>query len=151
MLRAFIKAAISLIFPGVGPIVADLVAAAFQLVFDLVKGLMGDDSKSGQEKFLHAMTTARASLDEDFDTLPGWSELPEEKRDLIIGGLVELCVFLVKLGAKPEAEREARILARVMRKEARRQAKGKPAKDEPKPAPKKRAPRRRKAAVKKEA
>jgi hypothetical protein len=76
----------------------------------------------GTLKFDMAVKEISDLLDDAFDDLPEWSSLTEEQRDRIIGGLVELSVFLEglvgKMGKK-QTLRSARGVMRSLRRSAR--------------------------------
>lgn len=51
-----------------------------------------------ESKFETALAYVGAILDDSFDDVPEWSDLGEEKRDIIVAGLIELVLFLRKTG-----------------------------------------------------
>ena len=51
-------------------------------------------SLRGSAKFQLAVNEVGELLDAALDEIPEWTDLEEEKRDAIIGGMVELAVFI---------------------------------------------------------
>ena len=110
-----------LVFPKAPAWVPQLISIAVPATFEMVKELK-DIKAEGKVKFGMAVTEISELLDDSFDDLPEWSSLTEEQRDRIIGGLVELAVFLEglvgKMGKK-KTLRSAKSAMRSLRRAAR--------------------------------
>jgi len=90
-----------------------------QEAFKIVQTLFDRGGMTGEEKLLLAKKHLRTVLDEGLDEIPEWTKLSEEKRDVIVVGLIELAYFLVKLskrGNKVDAEKLGRKLKRAAKK-----------------------------------
>jgi len=111
-----------LVFPKAPAWVAQLLALAVPATIEMVREL-NDLKAEGDVKFGMAVSEISDLLDDSFDDLPEWSSLSEEQRDRIIGGLVELAVFLEglvgKMGKK-ETLRSARGVMRSLRRSAKK-------------------------------
>ena len=122
MFGQIITSVMRLIFPKAPAWVAQLLSLAVPATIELVREL-NDINAEGKIKFGMAVSEISELLDDAFDDLPEWSSLSEEQRDRIIGGLVELAVFLEglvgKVGKK-ETLRSARSSIRALRRGARR-------------------------------
>ncbi len=116
-----ITSVMRLIFPKAPAWVAQLLSLAVPATIEMVREL-NDIQAEGKIKFGMAVSEISELLDDAFDDLPEWSSLSEEQRDRIIGGLVELAVFLEglvgKVGKK-ETLRSARGVMRTLRRSAR--------------------------------
>ena len=112
---------IRLIFPKAPSWVAQLLSLALPATIEMVREL-NELKMDGTLKFDMAVKEISDLLDDAFDDLPEWSSLTEEQRDRIIGGLVELSVFLEglvgKMGKK-QTLRSARGVMRSLRRSAR--------------------------------
>lgn len=102
--------------PGfVVPLLARLLPELWEIVEDLI-----------EDKALDALETAKeieGALDEALDVLPGWRELSEERRDMVLGGLHELFVFLYTAFKKDDGKatrRDVNDVVRGLRRRARR-------------------------------
>lgn len=92
-----------------------LLAEVIPAAIDIVEALKTTDLE-GADKFELAAEEVEQALDEAFDTLPKWSEISEERRDLIISGLVELTVFLaVDAGGLGTPRKTRRYVRKLMR------------------------------------
>ena len=110
-----------LVFPKAPAWVAQLISLAVPASIEMVREL-NDLKAEGKVKFDMAVSEIADLLDDSFDDLPEWSELTEEQRDRIIGGLVELAVFLeglVGTMGKKETLRSAKSVMRSLRRKAR--------------------------------
>jgi|TARA_A200000159_G_C7055861_1_gene228215 hypothetical protein len=110
-----------LVFPQAPAWVAQLLSLAVPATIEMVREL-NDLKAEGKVKFDMAVSEIADLLDDAFDDLPEWSDLSEEQRDRIVGGLVELAVFLEglvgKMGKK-ETLRSAKSVMRSLRRKAR--------------------------------
>lgn len=121
MFSQIITSVMRLLFPKAPAWIAQLVSLALPATIEMVREL-NEIKMEGSLKFNMAVSEISELLDDAFDDLPEWSELSEEQRDRIIGGLVELAVFLEglvgKMGKK-ETLRSARGVMRSLRRSAR--------------------------------
>lgn len=112
---------VRLIFPKAPSWIAQLISLALPATIEMVREL-NDLKLDGKLKFDMAVREISDLLDDAFDDLPEWSSLEEDQRDRIIGGMVELAVFLQGLVGKVgkrETLRSARSVIRSLRKSAR--------------------------------
>lgn len=93
LLASIIRSAIQLLLPGAKPWVAEFFSLAIPATIEMVQELQGSSLK-GSAKFQLAVTEVGGLLDAALDEIPEWTDLEEDKRDLIIGGMVELAVFI---------------------------------------------------------
>lgn len=121
MFAQIITGVMRLVFPKAPAWVPQLLSLAIPATIEMVREL-NDLNAEGKVKFGMAVQEISELLDDAFDDLPEWSSLSEEQRDRIIGGLVELAVFLEglvgKMGKK-QTLRSARGVMRNLRKSAR--------------------------------
>tara|TARA_R100001594_G_scaffold148306_1_gene203142 strand:- start:957 stop:1331 length:375 start_codon:yes stop_codon:yes gene_type:complete len=121
MFAQIITGVMRLIFPKAPAWVAQLLSLAIPSTIEMVREL-NELQAEGKVKFGMAVSEISELLDDAFDDLPEWSSLTEEQRDRIIGGLVELAVFLEglvgKMGKK-QTLRSARGVMRSLRRNAR--------------------------------
>jgi hypothetical protein len=73
--------------------VAGLLVDGIPAIFEIVETLQETDLQ-GAEKFELATREVADAFDEALDGVPAWGGISEKRRDLIIGGLVELVVFI---------------------------------------------------------
>ena len=112
---------IRLIFPRSPSWVAQFIALALPATIEMVKELSAI-KMDGKLKFDMAVKEISELLDDAFDDLPEWSTLTEAQRDRIIGGMVELAVFLQGLVGemgKKETLRSTRGVLRSLRRNVR--------------------------------
>ena len=107
MMDGIIGFIFNLIFPKAPSWVGTLLTTAVPAIIDLVEAIDDAQDKSGHEKFEFVIAEVRELLDESLDSIPEWSDYPEEARDRIIGGRTELAVSVHKL-AKHESPKKAR-------------------------------------------
>ena len=93
MFSHIITSVVRLLFPKAPSWIAQLISLALPATIEMVREL-NDLSIEGNLKFDMAVKEISELLDDAFDDLPEWSNLKEDQRDRIIGGLVELSVFL---------------------------------------------------------
>ena len=121
MFSQIMTSVIRLVFPKAPAWVAQLISLALPATIEMVREL-NEINMEGKLKFDMAVKEISELLDDAFDDLPEWSTLKEDQRDRIIGGLVELAVFLQglvgKMGKK-ETLRSARGVMRSLRRSAR--------------------------------
>tara|TARA_R110002012_G_scaffold186125_1_gene352683 strand:- start:657 stop:1016 length:360 start_codon:yes stop_codon:yes gene_type:complete len=94
MLDIFIGPILTLIFPRAPAWVAKLIAAALPAVAELVEALDEAKDRAGTDRFTFVVQEVSELLDDGLDEIPEWSKLEEDQRDRILGGLVELCLFI---------------------------------------------------------
>mgnify|MGYP003117651438 FL=1 len=93
MLASLIRSAVQLLLPGAKPWVAEFFSLAVPATIEMVQELQAS-SLRGSAKFQLAVNEVGELLDAALDEIPEWTDLEEEKRDAIIGGMVELAVFI---------------------------------------------------------
>lgn len=103
-----------LIFPKAPTWVGRLISIAVPAVIELVRELATRDM-AGEDKFDLAVREVGDLLDDAFDDIPEWSGLTEVQRDKILGGLVELAVFLEGLADSPNSDKKLRQARRALR------------------------------------
>ena len=104
----------SFLFPRALAWVAQLVAAALPVVVDLVEELDTAKDRPGAERFQFVVAEVASMLDDSLDEIPEWSNLDEGQRDRILGGLVELCLFIHRASYKNKRGR--RSVRKALRK-----------------------------------
>ena len=93
LLASLIRSAIQLLLPAAKPWVSEFFSLAIPATIEMVQELQSSNLK-GALKFQVAVNEVGALLDAALDEIPEWSSLNETKRDAIIGGMVELAVFI---------------------------------------------------------
>ena len=93
LLASLIRSAVQLLLPGAKPWVAEFFSLAVPATIEMVQELQAS-SLRGSAKFQLAVNEVGELLDGALDEIPEWTDLEEEKRDAIIGGMVELAVFI---------------------------------------------------------
>ena len=101
MLPQILSALMGLIFPKAPDWIARFVGLVIPAVFEIVDELSSTDLE-GSAKFRLASEAIGQAIDSAFDELPAWSELSEERRDIVIAGLIELAVFIQELASGDE-------------------------------------------------
>ena len=94
MIDLLITPLFSFLFPRAPAWVAQLIAAAIPAVIDLVEELDEAKDRPGPQRFRFVVDEVSQMLDHGLDEIPEWSSLDEKQRDRILGGLVELCLFI---------------------------------------------------------
>jgi len=102
------------LFPRAPAWVAQLIAAALPAVVELVEELDTAKDRPGPERFQFVVAEVSEMLDDCLDEIPEWSKLEEDQRDRILGGLVELCLFIHRSSYKKKRGR--RDMRRALRK-----------------------------------
>lgn len=100
MLMGVIDFIFKLAFPKAPKWIGDLLGTAIPAIIELVEAIDDAQDKTGGEKFEFVIGEVKELLDEGLDSIPEWSDYPEEGRDRVIGGLTELAVFVHKLAEK---------------------------------------------------
>ena len=103
-------------FPGAPAWVAQLIAAALPAVADLVEELDEAKDRPGRERFAFVVTEVSQMLDEGLDEIPEWGELAEKQRDRILGGLVELTLFIHRASGTKRSRRNVRRAIRKIKR-----------------------------------
>ena len=117
LLASLIRSAVQLLLPGAKPWVAEFFALAVPATIEMVQELNNSPLR-GSEKFQLAVNEVGELLDTALDEIPEWGELDEDQRDAIIGGLVELAVFIssvVEVRGKRASRRELIRAVRAIR------------------------------------
>ncbi len=113
MIEILLVPVLSLLFPRAPAWVARLIAAALPATADLVAELDTAKDRPGPERFAFVVSEVKSMLDEGLDEIPEWSKLEEDQRDRILGGLVELCLFIHRVS---DTKRKRRDVRRALRK-----------------------------------
>lgn len=94
----FLARTLGITLPGfLGDVLVDLAKGVQWLVQQLHKS-----GEPGSTKLDTAIELGRQFADDYLDSIPAWKELDEERRDRIIGGLVELVLFFEQLHEHPD-------------------------------------------------
>ena len=115
MITGIIEMVFKVAFPKAPPWIGVLLSTAIPAVIDLVEAA-GDTDKTGADKFAFVSSEVRDLLDEALDSLPEWSDYPEEGRDRIIGGLTELAVFVHQMAEDDGTRAARRKVRKALRK-----------------------------------
>lgn len=99
------------LFPKAPAWVPSLIARLLPEIVDLVQTVIQDDSISP----VLTIEAVREILDESLDVIPGWADLEEGRRDLVLAGLTELALFLYGLAD----EHHEKVKPRLVKKEIR--------------------------------
>jgi hypothetical protein len=62
----------------------------------LIKNLRAVDIENADKRKV-VVESLGLFIDEELDSIPAWSSLTETRRDRILGGLVELCLWIIEL------------------------------------------------------
>lgn len=118
MIDLLIAPLFGFLFPRSPAWVAQLIAAALPAVIDLVEEMDDLNDRPGNERFSFVITEVKELLDDGLDEIPEWSELDEKQRDRILGGLVELCLFIhrVSYGKGKKKRKNVRRAIRKIRR-----------------------------------
>lgn len=93
MLEFLTPLIIKTVLPKAPAWVAGLIVDAIPAIIEIVETLQ-ETGLQGADKFELATREVAEAFDEALDDVPAWRDISEERRDLIIGGLVELIVFI---------------------------------------------------------
>lgn len=115
MISGIVDFAFKLFFPKAPAWIATLLSTAVPAVIDLVEAIDEAQDKHGKDKFDFVIQEVRKMLDEGLDSIPEWDTYPEEGRDRILGGLVELAVFVHKVADDDTPKAARRKLRRVLK------------------------------------
>lgn len=107
-------AILNLVAPNAPGWVGSLISLVIPAVFEVVDELSTTDLR-GKEKFELAVVEVAEAMDDAFDSIPEWSALTEDQRDRIIGGLVELAVFISNLTDKVGKRGSRRAIRKSIR------------------------------------
>ncbi len=99
-----------LLWPALPAWSVSLLLQLVPFVIDLVRSLEVDKSLSGQEKLKAVLSASEKFIDERGDNLPGWHDLPEDQRDRVLRGLVEVILWVDRLGRKHGDVKDAKGL-----------------------------------------
>ena len=107
-----------IVFPSAPEWLKDVLVATVKLVTEGVHEMRTASELKGAEKRELVARQVLLRLDEDFDGVPEWKLLDEDKKDRILEGVVELVLFLLMVGErhnlhiKPRTERRLNFLLR---------------------------------------
>lgn len=89
---------LKLAFPNLpawlAPLLVELAIQTIAAVKDIEKA---DESMEGEEKFLLASDKLEAFLKRSTADVPGWKKIHPRRRRKLIGGLIELAVFIMDI------------------------------------------------------
>ena len=127
MIQTIIPWIIKALIPSAPEWAILLLVEGIPAIFDIVATLKASQL-AGADKFKLASEQAGEALDEALDALPTWGDISEERRDTIIGGLVELVVFIAVdaggLGTPRRARKDFRRALRTAAKQLREERAG---------------------------
>ena len=119
-MNALVAALIRLLLPKAPEWASILIAEVIPAVIDVVS-VVSQSDKKGRAKRALIVKEIGDAFDEALDVVPEWSELSEDKRDLILSGLVELILFIDKVVSN-HGKKKARKLVRSAMAQAARQS-----------------------------
>lgn len=120
MLQLLLPLIVKALAPKAPAWVQGLLIDGIPAIFEIVETLQ-ETELQGAEKFDLAIREAATELDEALDGVPAWSDISEERRDAIIGGLVELVVFIaVDAGGIDRPRKTRRDFRKLWRDAAKR-------------------------------
>ena len=73
-------------------LLCDIIPAAVKLIRSL-----REVDEDGVDKRIAAIEALHQFIDSECDDIPEWSALGEDRRDRILSGLIELCLWVVEL------------------------------------------------------
>jgi len=112
----FIEAIFRIIFPKAPAWLGGLIGTAIPAVHELVLRLKHKDEMKGAQKRVWVVSEVTDILDDAFDDVPEWSELPEEARDRILSGLAELSLWVSNLAGDLGTRKSRRLLRKSLAK-----------------------------------
>tara|TARA_R100000655_G_scaffold33875_2_gene66498 strand:- start:460 stop:816 length:357 start_codon:yes stop_codon:yes gene_type:complete len=116
MLEIVVGSLFSLVFPRAPGWIARLISSALPAVIDLVEELDDAKDRPGPERFAFVVEETKEMLDASLDDVPEWGELKERQRDRILGGLVELCLFIHRVSHRKRGRKDIRKALRKIRR-----------------------------------
>ena len=124
MIQTIIPWIIKALIPSAPEWAVLLLIEGIPAVFDIVSTLK-ESTLEGADKFKLASEQVGKALDDALDAVPTWKDISEKRRDIIIGGLVELVVFIAidagGLGTPRRARKDFRRALRTAAKSLREQ------------------------------
>lgn len=85
------------VFPKFPAWAVTLLFSLIAMTTDIVEELETSTILSGEQKFEKVAARLEKLLREETDSIPGWAALHPRRRAKIVGGLIELVVFLVDI------------------------------------------------------
>lgn len=85
------------VFPKFPAWAVTLLFSLISMTTDIVEDLETSTILSGEQKFEKVAARLEKLLREETDNIPGWAALHPRRRAKIVGGLIELVVFLVDI------------------------------------------------------
>lgn len=101
---------IHLLWPAFPSWALSLLSQLVPFVIDLTRKLDLDPELrvlKGREKLIYVATASEKFIDDHGDNLPGWHDLPEEQRDRILRSMVEVLLWVDRLGRRQGEVRDA--------------------------------------------
>ena len=116
-MNSVLTALLTMLFPGIPAWLATFLSSVIPASIDVVREFASQE-ETGEVKRKAAVAALAEFLDEEFDEIPQWRQIGEERRDRILTGLVELSYFVIEQG--PANGRNIRISLRKARRKLRR-------------------------------
>ena len=107
MLQLLLPILVRALAPKAPEWVLGLLIDGIPAVFEIVETLQETELK-GPDKLELALKETAEALDEALDGVPAWKDLTEDRRDIIVEGLVELIVFIAIDAGGADSPRKAR-------------------------------------------
>jgi hypothetical protein len=118
-LLSLLEALLGFFFPAAPAWLLPMLDAALPGTVEIVHALEDRDDLSGPARARLAIEEVGALLDEALDDVPEWRAISEARRDRIIGGLVELALFVERVSSRPGGRASARDAVWRIREGAR--------------------------------
>jgi hypothetical protein len=99
--------------------VFDVLLAVIPEVAEVIRGLMKERG-AGKDKAKVTLDIAAEFIDERLDNLPEWKELSEERRDVMLYGLVEWIYWSIQLKEKHGSSERPLLKKAITRLRGRR-------------------------------
>ena len=123
MLVQLLISLLGLLFPNAPAWLAQMLSLMLPVVVDAVHDLAEAKDMTGAAKFQFIATSVRNALDEGLDEVPAWKDYPEDRRDVIVNGIVEMSYFVYNVSKRGDGSVDDVKFRRVMRKARRSIAK----------------------------
>lgn len=113
ILQPLITQILKHLWPHASPVIGLLLTEAIPATVEFIDELATDDSRPGHEKRQAVIGATHEYLDEALDHIPEWSDVPEKRRDRMLGGLAEFAYWMSTL--KSVAGRSGKIKGKIKR------------------------------------
>ncbi len=118
MLEVIVGSLFSLLFPRAPKWVGLVISACLPAIVELVEELDDLKDRKGPERFTFVVKEVGQLLDSALDDIPEWSTIPEKNRDRMIGGLVEVSLFIHRVSGRKKGRKDVRRALRKLRQGA---------------------------------